>query len=104
MSLGRLTEASRKSGRLLGFEDAKLILVIDQLEEMFTDANIGSEERRQFIQLLAGLARSSAVWVIATLRADFWHRAAEMPELRLIATDQFVACHHPLLPEPAKLQ
>jgi hypothetical protein len=27
------------------------------------------------------LARSGAVWVIATLRADFWHRAAEIPEL-----------------------
>jgi peptide/nickel transport system ATP-binding protein len=30
--------------------------------------------------------------------------AGEMPELRLIASEQYVACHHPLLPEPTKLQ
>ena len=36
-------------------------------------------------------------------RAD--HRcASEMPELRPIAPEQFVACHHPLLSETAKLQ
>lgn len=74
-ALGRLTEAARESGRLLAFEDAKLILVVDQLEELFTGPGIGPEEQRLFIQLLAGLARSGAVWVIATLRADFWHRA-----------------------------
>jgi hypothetical protein len=79
-ALGRLTEAERESGCLLAFEDAKLILVVDQLEELFTVAGTPAEERRLFIQLLAGLARSGAVWVIATLRADFWHRAAEIPE------------------------
>jgi hypothetical protein len=31
------------------------------------------------------LARSGAVWVIATLRSDFWHQAAEMPELIALA-------------------
>jgi peptide/nickel transport system ATP-binding protein len=30
--------------------------------------------------------------------------ADEMPELRLIARDQFVACHHPLIGEPAQVQ
>jgi hypothetical protein len=64
-ALGRLTEAGRKSGRLLAFEEAKLILVVDQLEELFTVPGISPEDRRLFIQLLAGLARSGAVWVIA---------------------------------------
>jgi hypothetical protein len=76
-ALGRLTEAERESGRLLAFEDAKLIVIVDQLEELFTVPSISPEERRLFIQLLAGLARSGAVWVIVTLRADFWHRAAD---------------------------
>jgi WD40 repeat protein len=80
-ALGRLTKAERTSGRLLGFENAKLILVVDQFEELFTIPGISPEDRRLFVQLLAGLARSGAVWVIATLRADFWHRAAEIPEL-----------------------
>ena len=87
-ALGRLTEAGRKSGRLLGFEDAKLILVVDQLEELFTVSGITAEDRRVFIQLLAGLAQSGAVWVIVTLRADFWHRAADVPELLALAKSQ----------------
>jgi hypothetical protein len=80
-ALGRLTEAERKSGRLLAFEEAKLILVVDQFEELFTVSGITPEDRRLFVQLVAGLARSGAVWVIAILRADFWHRAAEIPEV-----------------------
>jgi hypothetical protein len=73
-ALGRLTEAERKSGGLLAFEEAKLILVVDQFEELFTVSGISPEDRRLFVQLLAGLARSGAVWVIATLRADFWQK------------------------------
>jgi WD40 repeat protein len=80
-ALGRVTESGRKSGRILGYEDAKLILAIDQLEELFTVSAITLEDQRLFIRLLAGLARSRAVWVVATIRSDFWHRAAEVPEL-----------------------
>ena len=87
-ALGRLTETGRQSGRLLAFEEAKLILVVDQLEELFTVAGISLEDRRLFIQLVAALARSGAVWVIATLRADFWHRTMEIPELLALAEGQ----------------
>ncbi|MGO9327281.1 MAG: hypothetical protein ACLQJ0_04100 [Steroidobacteraceae bacterium] len=87
-ALGRLTQSARQSCRILGFEDAKLILVVDQLEELFTLPGVTPEQRRQFIQLLDGLARSGAVWVIATLRADFWHRAADIPELIALAEAQ----------------
>ena len=59
--------------------------MIDQLEELFTVATIASETRRAFVALLGGLARSGHVWVIATLRADFWPLAAEMPELVALA-------------------
>ncbi|MBV8495984.1 MAG: hypothetical protein JO361_04280, partial [Gammaproteobacteria bacterium] len=44
-----------------------------------------SEERKRFAQLLAALVRSGLVWVIATMRSDFWHRAAETPELVQLA-------------------
>lgn len=87
-ALGHLTAAERKSGRLLAFEEAKLILVVDQFEELFTVPGIGPEDRRLFVQLLAGLARSRGVWVIGTLRADFWHRALEIPELIALAEGQ----------------
>ena len=84
-ALGRLTESLRKEGRILGYETAKLVLVIDQLEELFTVAAITPEVRRAFVGLLGGLARSGHVWVIATLRADFWPLVAEMPELVALA-------------------
>lgn len=84
-ALGRLTQARRDSGHLLSYEAAKLILVVDQLEELFTVASIAAEDRRSFIALLGGLARSGHVWVIVTLRADFWHRVADIPELIALA-------------------
>jgi tetratricopeptide (TPR) repeat protein len=80
-ALSRLTDAARASGHLLAFESAKLVLVVDQLEELFTSTTISAEDLRLFVRLVAGLARSGVVWVVATLRADFWHRAAEIPEL-----------------------
>jgi WD40 repeat protein len=84
-ALGRLTQAGRAEGRVLAYEEAKLILVVDQLEELFTAPGINAEDRQLFIKLLGGLARSGAVWVIATIRSDFWHRAAEIPELVTLA-------------------
>ena len=87
-ALGRLTQSERGSGRLLAFEDAMLIVVVDQLEELFTASSIAPDDRRLFVQLLAGLARSGSVWVIASLRADFWHRAVDIPELAALAEGQ----------------
>jgi WD40 repeat protein len=80
-ALGRVTQQGRASGRVLAYEEAKLILAIDQLEELFTATGIPTQDQRLFIRLLGGLARSRAVWVVATIRSDFWHRAAEIPEL-----------------------
>jgi tetratricopeptide (TPR) repeat protein len=84
-ALGRLTQDWRRNGRLLEFEEAKLILVIDQFEELFTASGISAADRNLFIRLIGNMARSKAVWVIATLRADFWHRAAEVPDLVALA-------------------
>jgi len=80
-ALGQITGQARQSGRMLEYETAKLILVIDQLEELFTIERIPLSERRLFIALLNGLVHSGLVWVIATMRKDFWHRADEAPEL-----------------------
>ncbi|HLK26900.1 MAG TPA: AAA family ATPase [Caulobacteraceae bacterium] len=80
-ALGRVSEALRREGRILAVESAKLVLILDQLEELFNIAAIDETERRLFARLVGGLARSGEVWVIATMRADFWHRMAEAPEL-----------------------
>jgi WD40 repeat protein len=87
-ALGRLTDTARNDGQILSFEEARLILVVDQMEEIFTVRGIDATERGIFVKLLAGLARSGVVWVIVTLRSDFWHRVEEVPDLVALATDQ----------------
>jgi tetratricopeptide (TPR) repeat protein len=81
MALGQATMEARQSGRMLEYETAKLLLVVDQLEELFTIDRISAGQRARFLELLAGLVRSGTVWVIAAMRKDFWHRADETPEL-----------------------
>ncbi|HEX3407932.1 MAG TPA: WD40 repeat domain-containing protein, partial [Caulobacteraceae bacterium] len=76
---------ARASGRMLEFEEARLVLVIDQLEELYTSERIGAGERRAFARLIDKLVRSELVWVIATIRNDFWHLADETPELVRLA-------------------
>jgi WD40 repeat protein/TPR repeat protein len=80
-ALGQLTLEARQSGHMLEYETAKLVLVVDQLEELYTSDRIPPSERTRFIELLGGLVRSGLVWVVATMRKDFWHRADETPDL-----------------------
>jgi WD40 repeat protein len=80
-ALGQLTTQARQSGRMLEYETAKLVLVVDQLEELFTSDRVPLGERLRFVELLASFVRWGLVWVVATMRKDFWHRADETPEL-----------------------
>ncbi|HTZ37152.1 MAG TPA: hypothetical protein VMB84_14065, partial [Stellaceae bacterium] len=62
----------------------RLVLLVDQFEELFTLADPG--ERAGFVALLTALAASGHVWLIATLRSDFYHRIDDAPGLRELAT------------------
>ncbi len=88
VALDSLGEDARRKGRMLGYEKPKLLLVIDQLEELFTAERVQPDERARFTQLLSALVRSGLVSVIATMRSDFWHRAADTPELITLAAGQ----------------
>ena len=86
----RLIEALRhaaavvaRGARLRDATDVRLCLVIDQLEELFT-AGIPSSAINEFTRLITLMARSDVVWVIATLRSDFYHRLDEVPDLQLL--------------------
>lgn len=61
--------------------DARLALVVDQLEELFSIKGLSEVERRAFGQAIDALVRSGRVWVVATLRSDLYPRLAEVPEL-----------------------
>jgi hypothetical protein len=80
-ALATLTERTRGEKRILAHEEARLVLLVDQLEELFTRPGISAEDRMLFSRVLAGLARSGVVWVVTTLRSDFWRALAENREL-----------------------
>jgi WD40 repeat protein len=76
---------------------AGLLIVVDQLEELFSPA-IAQPAREGFVRTLAALARESAapaqpedappILVVATLRSDFFDRLESLPELaRLVEGD-----------------
>src|SRR6266851_4645730 len=82
---GRANDASRLERELKDLKpgNARLLLVVDQLEEIFTVQKINEapEIRKRFLSVLASLARTGRVWIIATMRSDFFARCAELPEL-----------------------
>jgi hypothetical protein len=56
------------------------VLVVDQLEELFT-SGFSQELRQSYVAALAGLVRSGRVFVLATLRNDFYASYQEFPDL-----------------------
>ena len=59
----------------------KLVLVIDQLEELFGPESITDDDRTRFMAIVDALARSGSVWIIATVRSDFYPRCIQLPLL-----------------------
>jgi len=71
----------KPSEELTDRAEARLVLIIDQLEELFTIDTLTSEQRTSFVSTLETLARSGLVWVIATMRSDFFDRLEQLPKL-----------------------
>jgi serine/threonine protein kinase/tetratricopeptide (TPR) repeat protein len=59
---------------------ARLALVVDQLEELFT-TGFSTMIRQNYVSTIADLVRSGRVLVLATLRSDFYPRYQQFPEL-----------------------
>ena len=81
-SSGRSDEAdvARRQRERFELPKARLALVVDQLEELFT-SGFSLEVRQKYISALAGLVRSGRVFVLATLRSDFYASYQEFPDL-----------------------
>jgi tetratricopeptide (TPR) repeat protein len=82
-ALEKAAAASQASGG--GVPQGRLVLVLDQLEVLFTSSAITADQRRAFAIMIANLAQCGLVWVVATMRSDFFHRLAETPELNELA-------------------
>jgi WD40 repeat protein/transcriptional regulator with XRE-family HTH domain len=90
------------AGRLTEEPASRVVLVVDQAEELFTLTSV-EEERRQFIDLLVTAASEprGPVAVVLTLRADFFDRPMSYSQFgRLVAGQSVVVM--PM--EPAELQ
>ncbi|MEO1016738.1 MAG: adenylate/guanylate cyclase domain-containing protein [Pseudomonadota bacterium] len=74
-------EISQIVSTTLAASQSHLLLAVDQFEELFTLASAEPAEKEEFARTIAALARCSRVWVVATMRGDFYHRCAEVPEL-----------------------
>jgi hypothetical protein len=80
-ALDALTTKGQADGALPLNEQAALLLIVDQLEELYTDQRIAPADRQTFIAIVEALAAGGRAWVMATMRADLWHRAGETPAL-----------------------
>jgi formylglycine-generating enzyme required for sulfatase activity len=73
--------AAGQAARLSDTAEARLLVIIDQLEELFTQDKVTGAERETFVAALTALAKSGVVWVIATMRSDFFDRLETLPAL-----------------------
>lgn len=78
--LSQISQEVRQRENLVKLPRALLVLAIDQLEELFTIPELDGV-REAFLRSLDTLARSGYVWVIATLRSDFYQHCAKSPVL-----------------------
>jgi len=97
MVAGELAEDARGLHRLVRQaltsrpDDAELILIVDQFEEVFTLCG-DQRERSRFIELLvtAAAAENSRVRIVLGVRADFYGHCSRYPELVEVLQDHQV--------------
>lgn len=92
--------AAARSARLVEGAEARLFILVDQFEELFSSQAIEPAERERFVAALDHLARSGLAWVVATMRSDFFDRLETMPSLaRLSEGGRYLL----IPPSPAEL-
>jgi formylglycine-generating enzyme required for sulfatase activity len=67
----RVHDALKVAGDKRG--PTRLIVLLDQMEELFSTTAISDQSRQQLLEAMEVLARSGSVWVLATVRSDFYH-------------------------------
>jgi hypothetical protein len=82
--IASLSEVARQRRESLAQTSARLVLAVDQLEELFT-SGYSSEIREKYVSAIVGLVRSGRVFVLATLRSDFYSSYQEFPDLTELA-------------------
>lgn len=85
-ALARIVETERKERNADQPVRARLVLLIDQSEELFAQA-INDDERAAFAQAVKELVAIGKVWCVATLRADLYELLLKQPVLNALKDD-----------------
>jgi WD40 repeat protein len=80
--LSRAGQEVQKAENLRQAPGVRLVLGIDQLEEVFQtgSSSISADQSHLFVKAVDALVRSGDVWVVATMRSDMYGRLADFPE------------------------
>ncbi len=84
--VGALTRVAEAAQRQLHSDRPlrpALVLLVDQLDELFVQA-VGDEERTAFAEAIKELVATGQVWCIATLRADLYELLLKQPVLKAL--------------------
>lgn len=100
-SLALAATTFAKKENLEQIPKTNLALVVDQLEELFTLPHITNQEREAFMNAIDALVRSGSVWVLATLRSDFYPRCAELE--KLVSLKEGAGQYDLLPPSPSEI-
>ena len=73
-------DQAQQQRQRLELPKARLALVVDQLEELFT-TGFSPEVRQKYISAITGLVQSGRVFIVATLRSDFYPWYQQFPDL-----------------------
>ena len=60
----------------------RLLLVVDQLEEFFASEKISDSDRSAFFNALEEMVHMGRIWVVATIRADFYEELQREPAVK----------------------
>ncbi len=91
--------------------EVRVLIVLDQMEELWTDRTISDQDREQFLTVIEALARTSRIDILATLRSDFYAPAQASPTfLRLKGNTGYIDLVAPgtaalqrMIVEPARM-
>jgi tetratricopeptide (TPR) repeat protein len=72
--------AAEAAGQEIPPQRARLLIYIDQLEEIFTLPSVAAQAA-PLLDAVAALSGLATVWVVATLRSDFMHRLEGYPAI-----------------------
>ena len=80
-ALARISERARKEDQFEREVRCHLVLLVDQLDELFA-SSVAAETRARFAECLKSLVATGRVWLIATLRADLYASLLELNALK----------------------